>query len=100
MADADRDYAAGLASLRRAAELTQAELAERLGVTQAAVSRIERPHDLLLSTLNSYLEAVGGKGRLLVNFEDGTDVDLDLAAFSAAASGAERGTQATSEQGG
>jgi hypothetical protein len=41
--------------LRQAAELTQVELARGLGVTQAAISRIEQPHDLLLSTLNSYL---------------------------------------------
>lgn len=43
MAEADRTYAMGLAALRQAAELTQAELARRLGVTQAAISRIERP---------------------------------------------------------
>ena len=33
-----------------AAEFTQAELARRMGTTQAAISRIEQPHDLLLST--------------------------------------------------
>jgi DNA-binding transcriptional regulator YiaG len=53
MAAADRTYAMGLAALRQAAQLTQAELAQRLGVTQAAISRMEQPHDLLLSTLNS-----------------------------------------------
>src|ERR1035438_4413098 len=47
MAEADRTYAMGLAALRQAADLTQVELARRLGVTQAAVSRIEQPHDLL-----------------------------------------------------
>ena len=60
MAEADRTYAMGLAALRQAAELTQVELARRLGVTQAAISRMEQPHDLLLSTLNSYLLAIGG----------------------------------------
>ncbi len=50
MAEADRTYAMGLAALRQAAELTQAELARRLEVTQAAISPIEQPHDLLLST--------------------------------------------------
>jgi hypothetical protein len=43
MADADRTHAMGLAALRQAAELTQVELARRLGVTQAAISRIESP---------------------------------------------------------
>ena len=60
MEEADRTHAMGLAALRQAAELTQVELARRMGVTQAAVSRMEQPHDLLLSTLNAYLEAVGG----------------------------------------
>jgi len=36
-------------ALRQAAEPGQVELARRLGVTQAAISRIEQPHDLLLS---------------------------------------------------
>ena len=39
MEDADRTYAMGLAALRQAADLTQVELAKKLGVSQAAVSR-------------------------------------------------------------
>ena len=61
-----------------AAELTQAELARRLGVTQAAISRIEQPHDLLLSTLNSYLGAIGGRASVIVTFADGHETTLDL----------------------
>jgi len=78
MAEADRTYAMGLAALRQAAELTQAELARRLGVTQAAISRIEQPHDLLLSTLNSYLGAIGGRASVIVTFADGHEAILDL----------------------
>jgi DNA-binding XRE family transcriptional regulator len=78
MAEADRTYAMGLAALRQAAELTQTELARRLGVTQAAISRIEQPHDLLLSTLNSYLEAIGGRASVIVTFADGHETTLDL----------------------
>jgi DNA-binding transcriptional regulator YiaG len=78
MDDADRTYAMGLAALRQAAQLTQVELAKKLGVTQAAVSRMEQPHDLLLSTLNAYLEAVGGHARVIVQFADGHEADLDL----------------------
>lgn len=81
MADADRTYAKGLAALRHAAELTQVALADRLGVTQAAVSRMEQPHDMLLSTLNAYLEAVGGHARMIVQFDGGEHVTLDLAEF-------------------
>jgi DNA-binding transcriptional regulator YiaG len=78
MAEADRTYAMGLAALRQAAELTQSELARRLGVTQAAISRTEQPHDLLLSTLNSYLGAIGGHASVIVTFADGHKTTLDL----------------------
>lgn len=78
MAEADRTYAVGLAALRQAAELTQVELARRLGVTQAAISRIEQPHDLLLSTRNAYLGAIGGWASLIVTFADGHEAILDL----------------------
>lgn len=88
MEDADRTYAMGLAALRQAAELTQVELAKKLGVSQAAVSRIEQPHDLLLSTLNAYLLAVGGHARVIVHFADGHEVDLDLSALTVDADGA------------
>jgi len=78
MAEADRTHAMGLAALRQAAELTQVELARRLGVTQAAISRIEQPHDLLLSTLNAYLGAIGGRASVIVTFADGHEATLDL----------------------
>jgi DNA-binding transcriptional regulator YiaG len=83
MEEADRTHAMGLAALRRAAELTQVELARRMGVTQAAVSRIEQPHDLLLSTLNAYLEAVGGNATVIVRFADGHEAQLDLSQLTA-----------------
>ena len=78
MAEADRTYAMGLAALRQAAELTQVELAKRMGITQAAISRMEQPHDLLLSTLNAYLQAIGGTARMIVSFADGHETTLDL----------------------
>jgi DNA-binding XRE family transcriptional regulator len=82
MEQADREYAEGLSALRRAASLTQVELAKRLGVSQAAVSRIEQPHDLLLSTLHSYLHAMGADARLVVRLGDGAEAELDIAAFA------------------
>jgi DNA-binding transcriptional regulator YiaG len=78
IAEADRTYAMGLAALRQAAELTQVELARRMGITQAAISRREQPHDLLLSTLNAYLQAIGGTARMIVSFADGHETTLDL----------------------
>jgi transcriptional regulator with XRE-family HTH domain len=46
---------------QRCAELTQEEVAKLLDVTQAFVSKFERREDVLLSTLYSYVEALGGE---------------------------------------
>jgi transcriptional regulator with XRE-family HTH domain len=55
-----------LAQFRRETGVTQAELAERLGVKQAAVSKLERKTDLLVSSLAKYLEALGVDARITV----------------------------------
>jgi len=52
-----------LDELRRARQMTQAKLAESLGVNQGEVSKIEHRTDLYLSTLSEYVEALGGKLR-------------------------------------
>jgi hypothetical protein len=39
---------------------------------------MEQPHDLLLSTLNSYLQAIGGTPSMIVRFADGHEAVLDL----------------------
>jgi transcriptional regulator with XRE-family HTH domain len=54
-----------LRALRRAKRMTQADLAKALGVGQDGVSRLEERDDLLVSTLRNYVEAVGGKLRLV-----------------------------------
>jgi DNA-binding transcriptional regulator YiaG len=77
---ADRAHAMGLAALRKAAELTQTELAQTLGVSQAAVAKTEQREDLLLSTLNAYIEALGGQAHIVISF-NGEEVDLDLGAL-------------------
>ncbi len=80
MHDADRAHAMGLAALRKAAELTQTELAQALGVSQAAVAKTEQREDLLLSTLNAYIEALGGQAHIVISF-NGEEIDLDLGAL-------------------
>lgn len=65
-----------LRDLRRAHELTQERLAAALHISQDGVSRIERRSDFLLSTLRSYIEAMGGKLRLIVEFPDRKPVVL------------------------
>jgi len=65
-----------LQDLRKARELTQQRMAELLGIKQANVSRIERRSDLLLSTLGSYVAAMGGRLRLIAEFPDRPPVVL------------------------
>jgi len=50
-----------LAALRKAGGLTQAEMADRLGNTQAAVSKLEGRSDFLCSTLFRYARSLGAK---------------------------------------
>src|ERR1035437_2888487 len=50
----------GFASLRKARQQTQAELADKLGIDQASGSAIANRTDLLLSTLAKYVRALGG----------------------------------------
>jgi predicted transcriptional regulator len=53
-----------LRDIRQAAGLTQVELAERLKIDQASVSRTEQRDDILVSTLRDYIEAMGGALRI------------------------------------
>ena len=63
-------FEATLSQLRRARSLTQTQLSKALGVSQAEVSRIEHQTDLYLSTLRSYIEAMGGELELVATFDD------------------------------
>ena len=67
-----------LRDLRQAEHLTQERLAELMGMEQENVSRLERRADLLLSTLNSYVAAMGGKLRLIAEFPDRAPVAIAL----------------------
>lgn len=55
----EREHRVGLATIRQIAALTQTEVAEKMGVRQTSVSRLEARPDVLLSTLKAYLDAVG-----------------------------------------
>src|SRR3990167_11241293 len=59
-----------LRDLRKALELTQANISSKLHMNQEAVSRSERRSDLLLSTLISYIKAMGGELNLTAKFPD------------------------------
>lgn len=65
-----------LRDLRKAHALTQERMAETLHISQDGVSRIEKRSDLLISTLSSYVEAMGGKLRLVAEFPNRNPVIL------------------------
>lgn len=56
----------GLRELRQIAGKAQADIASALNIKQPSVSQIERQTDMYLSTLRSYVEAVGGRLELTV----------------------------------
>jgi transcriptional regulator with XRE-family HTH domain len=55
-----------LAAIRRATGVTQVQLAAKLRVGQAQVSKTERQDDMLISTLASYLAALGAVAQIVV----------------------------------
>lgn len=65
-----------LQELRKAQQLTQVQLAETLNIRQATVAQMEKRSDLMLSTLRSYVEAMGGKLSLMVEFPDHAPLSL------------------------
>lgn len=73
-----------LREVRRAHKLTQERIGETLGIGQDQVSRLEQRSDLLISTLRSYIEAMGGTLTLLAEFPHHAPVTLaGLAALDA-----------------
>ena len=65
-----------LRELRKARQLTQASIARELGISQDAISRLEKRSDLLLSTLRRTVEAMGGSLALVARFPDRPPVEL------------------------
>lgn len=65
-----------LAQLRKAMQFTQERIAETLSIGQDGVSRLEKRSDLLLSTLQSYLAAMGGKLELVAQFPNRPPVSI------------------------
>ena len=60
-----------LHELRRARELTQKDVANTLKVNQPAVAKLEQRADVYVSSLRSYIEAVGGRLKIVAEFPDG-----------------------------
>ncbi|AYO81764.1 helix-turn-helix domain-containing protein [Methylobacterium brachiatum] len=68
--DTDAHIGRRLKEIRKLAGLSQAALAVRLNIGQAALSRMENRRDILVSSLRDYLAALGASLRVDAHFED------------------------------
>jgi len=71
-----------LAGLRARRGLSQAAVAEALGISQSDVSKLERRSDLRLSTLRRYLAALGGTAAIVVRIPGEDPVELQVGGAS------------------
>jgi DNA-binding XRE family transcriptional regulator len=67
-----------LAELRKSRGMSQEELAERAGVRQANISRIEGRDDLKISTLVRIVEAMGASLSIRARFPDGVEREIEV----------------------
>ncbi|MSY39042.1 MAG: helix-turn-helix domain-containing protein, partial [Actinobacteria bacterium] len=68
--------------IREAAQLTQAQMAELLGVGQTSISRLEARPDMLLSTLRKFLDAAGATHPRILVMINGHQHEVSLDAFA------------------
>jgi DNA-binding XRE family transcriptional regulator len=62
--------------LRKARNVTQAELAKTLNIKQEQVSRIEKRTDLHIATLRRQIEALGGDLTILATFPNSAPIKI------------------------
>ncbi len=65
MAKATKPPELTLQELRKLRDVTQVELAKRMGIEQTHLSAFERREDHKVSTLRSYVEGLGGELELV-----------------------------------
>jgi DNA-binding XRE family transcriptional regulator len=65
-----------LAAIREARRRSQEAVAKKLGVQQPTVSKIEHQTDMYLSTLRSYIAALGGELQIIAQFPDRAPVHI------------------------
>jgi DNA-binding XRE family transcriptional regulator len=61
-----------LQELRERLQVSQVAVADKLGIRQPTISKIERREDVNLSTLRRYVRALGGKLHITAEFVDGS----------------------------
>jgi len=67
-----------LAELRQARGFSQAEVAERAGLAQANLSRVENQDDMKLGTLQKIVTAMGASLSIIARFPDGSNWELKI----------------------
>jgi DNA-binding XRE family transcriptional regulator len=72
-----RDDVESLRELRKLAGKAQADIAATLKIQQPSASKIEKQTDMYLSTLRSYVEAIGGKLDLIVRLPSRRAIHLN-----------------------
>lgn len=78
-AEADRLVAEEmtLRELRDVRARSQEEIAAKLGVNQASVSKMERRTDMYIGTLRSLIESMGGELEIIAKFPDRAPVKIN-----------------------
>ena len=59
-----------LTAIRKTRGITQSRLAQELGVSQVAISRLESRTDFLVSTLEKYAFATGGELNIVLKYPE------------------------------
>jgi predicted transcriptional regulator/plasmid maintenance system antidote protein VapI len=78
-ADATAKIGESLKEMRKLSGLTQAEMAKRLDVGQASVSKVEKGRaDVQVSTIQKYIEALGGTLQLNAAFDVSSPLSLHV----------------------
>jgi DNA-binding XRE family transcriptional regulator len=68
-----------LAQLRQTVEMSQHDLAAALGISQPSIANLEkRGHEVKISSLKRYIEALGGKLSLDVELADGRHIGINV----------------------
>jgi DNA-binding transcriptional regulator YiaG len=68
-----------LAQLRQTVEVSQKDLAAALGISQPSVANLEkRGHEVKISSLKRYIEALGCKLSLDVELADGRHIGINV----------------------
>jgi DNA-binding transcriptional regulator YiaG len=67
-----------LEELRKARSLSQEDIASTLKVGQSAVAKLEKRHDMHVSNLRRYIEALGGTLELTARFADASVALVDI----------------------